>query len=352
MEINGESYYYNVVLDPVSFEEDVTWFPVLMNNGKKTVFPAADPNQNGSLDKIKVYDSLTLGEESVVASREKETLSLAVNPYNTQQVIYEPAVIVSNCPAMASLEGIAEGQISVKQFCVDINKDVLSAGKTYYLVVEKGLKNKNGDYVTDNSYILEFTVAGKAPAQADPTLVSSAGNELKARTHTTLTLENAPTGEGYTYKFIVYNTTTNSWYKLQDFGPETTFDWYTGPAGVKNLYADIKDADNNVTRVALEGVNVTDSALAVKSFTISPEGTLPTKSQATLTAEAEKGTEPYEYKFIVYNSTTEQWYKLKDFGPENTFDWYTGPAGNKTLYVDVKDATGKVVRAPLEVTVK
>ena len=121
---------------------------------------------------------------------------------------------------------------------------------------------------------------------------------------------------------------------------------------MKNLYADIKDADGNVTRVALEGVNVTDSDLAVKSFTISPEGVLPTKSQATLTAEAEKGTEPYEYKFIVYNSTTEQWYKLKDFGPESTFDWYTGPAGNKTLYVDVKDATGKVVRESLNVTVE
>ena len=180
-------------------------------------------------------------------------------------------------------------------------------------------------------------------------LTSSEGTDLKAKKHTTLTVENGK--EGDQYKFIVYNKTTQQWYKLRDFEESNTFDWYTGPAGEKVLYADVLDENDDITRIALDGVTVTDSDLAVKSFTISPEGVLPTKSHATLTAEAEKGATPYEYKFIVYNETTQQWYKLKDFGPESTFDWYTGPEGSKKLYVDVKDADGTVVRQELAVTV-
>ncbi len=183
-------------------------------------------------------------------------------------------------------------------------------------------------------------------------LTSSEGIDLKAKKHTTLTAEISNGAvEDYTYKFIVYNKTTKQWYKLRDFEAANTFDWYTGPAGEKNLFVDVKAANGDVKRFQLD-VNVTESDLAVKSFTISPEGVLPTKSQATLTAEAENGTAPYEFKFIVYNETTQQWYKLRDFEASNTFDWYTGPAGSKKLYVDVKDADGTVVRQELPVTVE
>ena len=199
--------------------------------------------------------------------------------------------------------------------------------------------------------LANVTFAGDLTPDVEPTvpeLVSSEGNDLIAKTYTDLELQNAP-GEGYEYKFIVYNETTNQWYKLQDFSDATTFRWYTGPAGVKNLYVDIrnKSDETDVKRVELTGVNVTDSGLAA-TLAIEPTGELAAKTQATLTATAENGTAPYEYKFIVFNATTNQWYKLKDFGPESTFDWYTGPAGTKTLYVDVKDANGVVVRQPLE----
>ena len=181
-------------------------------------------------------------------------------------------------------------------------------------------------------------------------LTSSAGTELKEKENTTLTAEVTNGTGDYEYKFIVYNKTTNQWYKLRDFAPENTFDWYTGPGGEKTLFVDVKDANGEVNRFQLD-VTVAESDLAVTSFTISPEGVLPTKSQATLTATAENGTTPYEYKFIVYNETSQQWYKLRDFAAENTFDWYTGPKGSKKLYVDVKDADGTVVRKELTVTV-
>ncbi|MBO4382873.1 MAG: hypothetical protein J5847_02135, partial [Clostridia bacterium] len=201
---------------------------------------------------------------------------------------------------------------------------------------------------------------GALPTEPDPEpepmtaeLVSSEGTDLEAKTNTLLqvNMQNADPAD-YTFKFIVYNTTTNQWYKLKDFGPETEYNWYTGPAGVKNLYVDIKDADGEVTRISLTGVNVTDNGVKVDTFSSSEGDVLPAKSYTTLTAAAKDGTAPYTYKFIVHNNDNDQWYRIRDFGDAPTCEWYTGPAGNKTLYVDVKDATGQVVRGPLDVTVQ
>ncbi|MBR5753871.1 MAG: hypothetical protein IKX83_05240 [Clostridia bacterium] len=326
---DGTKYWFNEITTPLNADEDQVF--ALDVTGYQANKITDDPLP---AHYYFIYSDNSLSEDSLVASLANGKMTNATKGPRAIPLDGTPVPPNSNNGCNVS---------------VTVPAGTLENGKTYYFVVDKAMMTQS--VPTNTDYVFKFTTEAPEP-QAEPALVSSEGTELKAKTNTTLTLENAPAGEGYTYKFIVYNTTTNQWYKLKDFGPETTFDWYTGPAGVKNLYVDIKDADGNVTRVALEGVNVTESDLAVKSFTISPEGTLPTKSQATLTAEAEKGEAPYEYKFIVYNSSTEQWYKLKDFGPEATFDWYTGPAGNKTLYVDVKDATGKVVRKSLNVTVQ
>ena len=80
--------------------------------------------------------------------------------------------------------------------------------------------------------------------------------------------------------------------------------------------------------------------------------TVSEKENVTLTATATGGTAPYTYKFIVYNTQTKEWYKIRDFASENTCNWFSGAAGSKVLYVDVKDADGTVVRKELPVTVQ
>lgn len=110
--------------------------------------------------------------------------------------------------------------------------------------------------------------------------------------------------------------------------------------------------DESVITLVVDTQYVPDIGdLRVISFTSSEGDHLASASQTSLTAIARGGTKPYEYKFIVYNSNSNAWYKIQDFSSENICDWYTGPVGNKTLYVDVKDATGLVVREPLPVTV-
>ena len=182
---------------------------------------------------------------------------------------------------------------------------------------------------------------------------SSKGTALKTGETTTLTATVTNGPGNLQYKFIVYNRNTDQWFKIKDFGPENTVDWYTGVAGSKVLYADIKDSTGAMKRLELPVTvsNDTTTPLAVKTFTSSKGTALAEKTNTTLTATASGGKSPYTYKFIVYNTQTKGWYKIRDFASSNSCDWYTGAAGTKVLYVDVKDSAGTVVRKELNVTV-
>ena len=53
----------------------------------------------------------------------------------------------------------------------------------------------------------------------------------------------------------------------------------------------------------------------------------------------------YTYSFIVYNKDTKKWARVADNISSNKFTWRAGSAGNRVFYVDVKDATGNIVRS-------
>ncbi len=59
-----------------------------------------------------------------------------------------------------------------------------------------------------------------------------------------------------------------------------------------------------------------------------------------------------QYKFIIKDNKTGNWAKLRDYGTNNTYIWKTKATGNKTLYVDVKDEKGQVIRKSLSYTIK
>ena len=70
-----------------------------------------------------------------------------------------------------------------------------------------------------------------------------------------------------------------------------------------------------------------------------------------LTAFPEGGSAPYTYKFLVYNPSTDAWFILQDYTSGGTYYWTPGTAGNRTVYVDVKDSAGHQVRQQLDLTV-
>lgn len=157
---------------------------------------------------------------------------------------------------------------------------------------------------------------------------------------------NGTGGSGkYSYKFIVYNKTTNSWAKLQDFSEKNTFTWTKGNAGDRYFYVDVKDNTTGKT-VRSQALNVKIDATSTPTSTLTAStANVNVGGKVILTAKATAGSGKYTYKFLIYNPATKQWAKLQDFSNNSTFTWTAGSAGNRQFYVDVKDSNGKVTRS-------
>ncbi len=64
-----------------------------------------------------------------------------------------------------------------------------------------------------------------------------------------------------------------------------------------------------------------------------------------ISANVTGGYGPYTYTYKVYNETTKKWGTLKSGTTLSEHTWKAGSAGTRVFYVEVTDATGKVVRS-------
>ncbi len=175
------------------------------------------------------------------------------------------------------------------------------------------------------------------------TVSAKVGSEVK------LTAQASGGSGNYTYKFIISDNSGN-WYKIRDYARSNTCTWRPGAAGSKTLYVDVKDSEGAYQRVELP-IQVTKQTekLSVKLATL-PSGTAKVGSKVKLTAQASGGSGNYTYKFILSDNNG-NWYKIRDYAKSNTCTWIPGAAGNKTLYVDVKDSAGAYQRVELPIRV-
>ncbi len=172
--------------------------------------------------------------------------------------------------------------------------------------------------------ITSFTADKKSP--------QSSGTEVKLTANAT--------GKGtLQYKFLVKNS-AGEWNVIRDYGTSNTTIWKTGAVGDKTLYVDVKNSAGKVVRKEMS-YKVT-SPLKINSFIADKKSPQVSGTQVKLTAKA-TGIGTLKYKFLIKDSKG-NWYVIRDYDASNTTVWKTGTAGDKTLYVDVKDNTGKVVR--------
>ena len=154
------------------------------------------------------------------------------------------------------------------------------------------------------------------------------------------------------YKFILKDNKTGNWYKIRDFEKSNKCEWYTSSIGEKTLYVDVKDESGQVVRKSMNYTVKEKASEALKIINFSADKTSPQASRTKVILKAEAiGTGKLQYKFIISDNKG-NWYKIKDFGTSNTAEWITSTIGNKTLYVDVKDENGVVMRKAMSYTVK
>ncbi len=146
----------------------------------------------------------------------------------------------------------------------------------------------------------------------------------------------------YTYKFIVYNRTTNSWGLVQSFGTANTCVWKKGSVGVRDFYVDVKDSNGTVVRSRAMTITI-NTEITPKPVITSSASEVKVGDKITL--KVSSGDSTCSYKVIVYNKSTNQWGKIQDFGKNTTINWTAGSVGDREFYVDVKDAKGKVTRS-------
>ena len=164
---------------------------------------------------------------------------------------------------------------------------------------------------------------------------------------TDLTLKAVATGGqgSYTYQFLIDGKKVQS-------SSSNTYAWNT-TGGTHKISAVVTDGSGHEVTVVkeydIEG-EVVSNPLEITSFKASPASTQKSGSKVQLTASAAGGVGNYKYKFLVRDEQG-NWYKLRDFADSSTYTWTTGSAGKKTLYVDVQDEAGTVVRSQLSYTV-
>ena len=156
-------------------------------------------------------------------------------------------------------------------------------------------------------------------------------------------------GEGeLQYKFLVKDASGN-WFVIQDYSSSNIAVWKASKTGNKTLYVDVKDSNGKVTRASMS-YTVKAAAPKVTSFTADKKSPQVSGTQIKLTAKA-TGNGTLQYKFLIKDSSG-NWAVLRDYGKSNFYTWKTGKAGNKTIYVDVKDSNGKVTRKSISYTIK
>ena len=123
--------------------------------------------------------------------------------------------------------------------------------------------------------------------------------------------------------------------------------------GYKDSYAETYAKENSISfkEIEVEEIQEPEIITTINNFTADKKSPQISGTAIKLSVEATgKGT--LQYKFIIKDNKTGNWAKLRDYGTDNTYIWKTKATGDKTLYVDVKDEKGQVIRKSLSYTIK
>lgn len=156
-------------------------------------------------------------------------------------------------------------------------------------------------------------------------------------TNIQLTAKGADGVVPYVYKFY-YKLGTNT-VVIQDFSTTNTTTFKPTIAGTYTLFVDLKDVNGQIGTKSLSNFVVVDKPI-IQKFTTSKESGQYIKTSIGLSSEITGGKTPYQYKYYYKLGTTTV--IIKNYSTTNVATFIPTKPGKYNLYVDVKDASGKI----------
>ena len=203
-------------------------------------------------------------------------------------------------------------------------------------------------YGNAGSYAEQYATDNNIPfiqiCTKDPIAVSLTGNQASVTLGEKITFTAAATGgeEGYTYRFLIHDPSTDKWATLTKFTSNNTYNWKATKAGEREIYAEVKDASGKIVRS--EAMNVICREALSVSLT-APATEVEKGSKLTISAQATGGSPEYTYRYSIVNKETGSKANLTGFVKNSTYVWTPTKSGKRELYVEVKDASGNIVKS-------
>ena len=155
--------------------------------------------------------------------------------------------------------------------------------------------------------------------------------------------------EDLLYKYVWMKDDWAEWGVIRDFDEEKEATWFPKKPGTYQIITNVKDTDGKV-RTFTQDYEVLEAPWKLDEIQVEAEGSYFVGDTTTVTAVTSGETEGLQYKFVQRNgSDWSDWKVLQDFSSNNTVEVNIEKAGDCTIYVDIKDATGVTFEAQTKV---
>ena len=202
------------------------------------------------------------------------------------------------------------------------------------------VKDSSGTTVRKN-IVFEFKDVLKLSSfTADKTSPQKVGTAVKFTTKVS--------GASGTVKYKYYRYLNNEYSLIKDWSTSNSITIAPSKAGKYDIYVAVKDSSGATVRKNI--MFEFNGELTLSSFTADKQSPQLKNTSITLKANSNGGIGTKTYKF--YSKLGNNTQVIKDYSTSNSVTWKPSTDGNYTLYVNVKDSSGKVVTKSLNYVIK